>query len=114
MAKLSQRQQIYLLPGLAKKFEKIESRTKRTGRRGPYKNKGLITRNTEDIIELENEDDSNLTKVYFEVANGGILPNNFAELYNFYKTRLMPEHWRKPFESDEKLGSKAKLEAAFY
>mgnify|MGYP000715581198 CR=1 FL=1 len=64
----SQRQQIYLLPGLAKKFEKIESHTKRTGYHEPYKSKCLITQNTEDIIELENEDNNNLTKGYLEVA----------------------------------------------
>ena len=114
VAKLSQRQQIYLLPGLAKKFEKIESRTKRTGCRGPNKHNGFITQNTEDIIELEDEDDNDLPEGYFEVANEGILPIKFAELYNFYKTRLMPEHWRKPFQNDKKLGSKAKLEAAYY
>jgi uncharacterized Zn finger protein len=114
VAKLSQRQQIYFLPGLAEKFEKIESRTKRTGPRGPNKNKGLITRNTEDIIELEDEADDDLPEGYFEVANEGILPNEFAELYNFYKTRLMPEHWRKPFGSDETLGSKATIEAAHF
>jgi hypothetical protein len=112
VAKLSQRQQIYLLPGLAKKFEKIESRTKRTGRRGPYKNKGLVTRNTEEVIELldEDDDDDDVPEGHFEVANEGILPNEFAELYNFYKTRLMPEHWRKPFESDECLAAKQSLE----
>ncbi len=52
------------------------------------------------------------------VANEGILPNKFAELNNFYKTRLMPplmpEHWRKPFEIDETLDSKAKLGAAHF
>jgi hypothetical protein len=118
VAKLAQRQQIYLLPGLAEKFEKIESRTKRTGRRGPYKNKRLITQNTEDITDLSDVDDEDdkdgVPEGYFEVANEGILPNEFAELYNFYKTHLMPEHWRQPFEIDEKLGSKAKLGAAHF
>jgi hypothetical protein len=42
------------------------------------------------------------------------LSNEFTELYNFNKTRLMPEHWRKPFESEQKLGSKAKLQAAHF
>ena len=51
---------------------------------------------------------------YFELDNGGILPNEFAEIYNFYKRRLMPEEWRHPFESNEDLGSKAKREAAHY
>jgi hypothetical protein len=57
--------------------------------------------------------DSVTTKsfLYFEVAKERILPNKFAELYNFYKMHLTPEHWCKPFESDEKLGSKAKLGA---
>ena len=49
VAKLSQRQQIHLLSGLWKKFEMIESRTVRIGKRGTYKNKGLSTRNKEDI-----------------------------------------------------------------
>ena len=115
MAKLFQRQKLYLLPGLAEKFKKIESHTKCTGRQGPYRNKGLITQNTEDIIELVDKDDTDgVPEGYFEVANEGILLIEFAELYNFYKTRLMPEHWRKPFGSDETLGSKATIEAAHF
>jgi hypothetical protein len=49
--------------------------------------------------------------LYFEVTNEGILPNQFVELYNFYKIHLILEHWCKPFESNEKLCSIAKLGA---
>jgi tetratricopeptide (TPR) repeat protein len=112
VAKLSQRQQIHLLPGLWKKFETIENRTVRTGKRGTYTNKGLSTRNKEDIVvDLVADDDADVPDGYFELENSGILPNEFAELYNFYKRRLMPKEWCQPFESSEELGSKAKREA---
>ena len=51
---------------------------------------------------------------YFELDDGGILPNEFAEIYNFYKRHLMPEEWRQPFDRNEELGSKAKREAGHY
>jgi hypothetical protein len=87
VAKLSQHQQIYLLYGLVKKFEKIESRTKHTGHQGTYKNKDLITRNTEDIsIGLLDADDIDCAQEgYFEVANKGILPNELLSFTMFTK-----------------------------
>jgi hypothetical protein len=58
---------------------------------------------------VDEDDTDSVTEGYFEVAIEGIFPNKFAELYNFYKMSLMAEHWHKPFESDKKLSSKAKL-----
>mgnify|MGYP000258519213 CR=1 FL=1 len=92
VAKLSQRQQIHLLPGLWKKFETIENRTVRTGPHGLYTNNGLSTRNKEDIVvDLVADDDEDMPEGYFELENGGILRNEFAEIYNFYKRCLMPK-----------------------
>jgi hypothetical protein len=117
VAKLSQRQQIHLLSGLWKKFETIENRTVRTGKRGPYRNRGVSTRNKEDIVvDLvdDDDDDDDVPEGHFELENGGVLPNEFAEIYNFYKRRLMPKEWRYPFESNEELGSKAKREVVYF
>jgi hypothetical protein len=66
-----------------------ENRTVRTGKRGTYKNKGSGTRNKEDIVDLVADDDEDVPEGYFELENGGILRNEFAEIYNFYKRRLM-------------------------
>jgi hypothetical protein len=63
---------------------------------------------------LTGDDDDDVPEGHFELENGGILPNEFAEIYNFYKRRLMPEEWRHPFNSNEGLGSKTKREVAYF
>ena len=58
----------------------------------------MSTQNNEDIVvDLVGDDDDDVPEGHFELENGGILPNEFAEIYNFYKRHLVPEEWRQPF-----------------
>jgi hypothetical protein len=52
VSKLSQRQQIIcLLPNICRKRKLVEEKTARTGKRGPYKSRGLVTRKNESSLE---------------------------------------------------------------
>jgi hypothetical protein len=114
--KLAQRQQIHFLPGIQEKFEKIrQQQSAKTGvKRGPYKTKGTFNRNKEDIEIFGNDDAGVAPEGYFRVENGGLLPDDLSEMYNFYKRRLMPEEFYKPFQNVSELGIKAQRELTHF
>ena len=103
--KLSQRQQIFLLPGLHERFEKIREKTNSTGPRGSYKT-GVQTRNEEDVVILDDiEDDA--PNGFICIEDGALLDDKFAEFYNFYKRSQVPDEWHEPLRQNKKLGNKA-------
>ncbi len=57
VSKLMQRQQIFLIPNAAKKLNMVESKATRTGKRGPYQNRGNATKAKEVIEILEDEEE---------------------------------------------------------
>ena len=108
--KLSQRQQMHLLPGLESIFEKIRNAKKTCGKRGPYKKTIGRARTEEDAPISHDQDQSdNVPAGWFKTALG-ILPIEFAEFYNFYKRNLAPDEWIEGIEKAANLGSKAKAE----
>ena len=42
-------------------------------------------------VDFVDDDDGDVPEGHVELENGGILPNEFAEIYNFYKRCLMPK-----------------------
>jgi hypothetical protein len=114
--KLAQRQQIHFLPGIQEKFEKIrQQQSAKTGvSRGHYQTKGVFNRNKEDIEIFGNDDAGVAPEGYFRVENGGLLPDDLSEMYNFYKRRLMPEEFYKPFQNIAELGIKAQRELTHF
>jgi hypothetical protein len=111
VAKLSQRQQIFLFHEISEKMEFIENKTERTGKRQPYKTKGKSTRALEDVDALESDE---LDQEFIELENGGLLPEEMSAFYNFYKRSHMPEEWYEPIQNFVSLGSKAKNEARYF
>jgi hypothetical protein len=116
-SKQMQRQQIFLLPNVAKKLNMVESKAVRTGKRGPYKNRGNATKAKEakEVIELleeeEEEDSSEIPVGFFVVVNGEVLPIEMIEIYNLLKWRTTPETFREDILKNDELGNVAKLRA---
>jgi hypothetical protein len=112
--KLSQRQQMHLLPGLESLFEKIRNAKKIYGKRGPYKKSSGRARHEEDAPIFHHQDESDDVPVGCFKTELGILPIGFAEFYNFYKRDLAPNEWIEGIEKAESLGSKAKAEMRYF
>ena len=112
--KLSQRQQIHLIPGLEASFEKIQNAKKSYGKRGPYKKNRGRSKHEEDAPISHHEDESDDVPLDFLKTELGILPIEFAEFYNFYKRDLAPDEWIEGIEKAESLGSKAKSEMRYF
>jgi hypothetical protein len=110
VAKLSQRQQIFLSHEISEKMEFIEDETERRGKRQSYKTKGKSSRALEDVDALESDE----IVEFIELENGGLLPEEMSAFYNFYKRSHMPEEWYEPIQNFASLGSKAKNEAKFF
>jgi hypothetical protein len=115
VAKQVQRQQIFLIPNAAKKLNMVESQAIRTGKRGPYNNRGNATKEKEVIEILEDEDDeedgSEIPDDFFVAYKGGVLPIEMSEIYNLLKWRTTPESFREHIKNNDELGNVAKLRA---
>jgi hypothetical protein len=113
VAKLAQRQQILLIPNVAKKLNAVESKAVRTGKRGHYQNRGDATKEKEfiEILEDEDEDGSEIPDGFFVASKDGILPIEMAEIYNLLRWQTTPDQFREAFEKDEELGNVAQLHA---
>jgi hypothetical protein len=110
VAKLSQRQQIFLSHEISEKMEFIEDKTERRGKRQSYKTKGKSARALENVDALESDE----IEEYIELENGGLLPEEMSAFYNFYKRSHMPEEWYESIQNFASLGSKVKNEAKFF
>lgn len=108
--KISQRQQIRLIPGISKSFKKIER--KKGARRGTYNNKGQ-TRNQEEV-PVDDALDTLDADEYFKTAKGNFLPSSMREIYNFYERSHIPDSWYETFDTNESLGNMAKRKTRFH
>jgi hypothetical protein len=96
VAKLSQRQQIFLSHEMSEKMDLVEDKTERRGKRQSYKIKGKSTCALENVNTLE----SNETEELIELENGGLLPERMSAFYNFYYKRShMPEEWHRSIQN---------------
>jgi hypothetical protein len=120
-SKLSQRQQIICLsPKIRPKRKLIQDRTVRTGKRGPYKNRGALTQRNEDAIDDDTSDgergeDMGCEDVEIAIPEGcfladgnTLLPNEIWELYNFLTRRQAPKAFLKAVNNDPTMGTAAK------
>jgi hypothetical protein len=116
VAKQVQRQQIFLIPNAAKKLNMVDSKAVRTGKRGPYQNRGNATK-AKEVIEIledeEEEDDPEIPDDYFVTYKGGVIPIEMAEIYNLLRWRKTPQTFREPIMKDDELGNVAKLRANY-
>jgi hypothetical protein len=110
VAKLSQRQQIFLSHETSEKMDFVEDKTERRGKRQSYKIKGKSTRALEDVDALESDE----IVEFIELENGGLLPERMSAFYNVYKRSHMPEEWYESIQNFASLGSKAKNEAKYF
>jgi hypothetical protein len=78
IAKLSQRQQISLLPGLAVVFEKTRKLTRVGKKRGPYKTKA--SRQIKEEVTIQEYNAGNAPHGYFAIEGGELLPNDLYEM----------------------------------
>jgi hypothetical protein len=92
--KTSQRQQISLVPKLAEPIGRIEAGKRKGIKRGPY-NKS--TSSDEEPTLVGQADDA--PRGYFTIEGDGLLPEEFADVYNFYKWSIPPVDWSNIMES---------------
>jgi hypothetical protein len=116
--KLSQRQQIHIIPCVAAVFDRMQraKEARSTGPRGPYRNRGQ-TRNQEelpDVPERNNSTEENCPEGYFKMPDGNLLPEDLREFYTFFAHGKVPEAWTDSFKtSDQLLGSRAQLQVQY-
>lgn len=114
--KLSQRQQVSLLPELSKPFEKLGRMSKTGMTRGPYNTKAS-PRIEEDVeVEPDSEDEDNTDPDgFFSTDNDGLLPESFADIYNLFKKSKTPESWTSSITdgTNHDVGNKARLDFCF-
>jgi hypothetical protein len=120
VSKLLQRQQIIcLLPNIHRKRKLVEEKTVRTGKRGPYKSRGLVTRKNESSLEATDCDEGDnfgddteieVPEGYFLAEGNTLLPNEIGELYNFLTRRQAPENFLEAVSTDETMGNVAKMQ----
>jgi hypothetical protein len=115
VAKIAQRQQIFLIPKVSQKLNVVESKAVGKGeKRGPYKSRGVATKAKEAIQILEDGEEGDVSEVpddFFVVYKGGVLPIEMAEIYNLLQWRTTPESFRGQIEKDDALGNVSKLRA---
>ena len=114
ISKLSQRQQVCLMPGLAPKFDQVRKKTKTYATRGPQKTKAGRRIEEDGVVVVDEESDDNTPEGFFSIYGGGILPVELYELYSFYKRSKVPTSWSDPFQSTETMGNKATADAMYH
>ena len=113
---ISERQQISVLhPGVVKRRQIIEGKTKRRGKGKRAKKTAKNYRGSEDIEKrvFIDEDDDGTPEGFFATENDGLLPNNFSDMYNYLVRGMAPSSFYEPFETNESLGSKLKGDAKY-
>jgi hypothetical protein len=108
--KISQRQQVSLLPGMAKIIHKMQP--KKIGRRGTYRTK-TAPRREENLPERENVDDW-APDGFFKIESGGYLADVYQTVYNYCHHTMIPDYWKVPFPNCDGLGNFAKLKSEFF
>ena len=114
--KLSQRQQVYLLPGISERKDKIAKKSVRLGERGEYKTKGTQFQQTENIdkYDPDGEHDMIPDEEGFIEIDECLIHKDVIDMYLFYTGGKVPDVFSSPIDNREDLGTKVKYESKNY
>ena len=113
--KLSQRQQVYLLPGISERKDKIAKKSVRLGERGEYKTKGTQFQQTENIdkYDPDGENDMIPDEEGFIEIDECLIHKDVIDMYLFYTGGKVPDVFSSPIDNREDLGTKVKYESKY-
>ena len=108
-AKMSQRQQFFMIPGVEEIGQLFDEADKKRGKgkeRRSYKSKGTRTKIMEDIPTEELIQEEAIAG-HFVSSEGNFIPNKLSDYYFFMFYGKVPDEWVESFQSSNTLGSKA-------